>query len=58
MALRRVDHREEHDVTLVTLKLRSVPRREPVTIELTPSTTGDIAFACGMDMLKGRLIVQ
>ena len=31
---------------------------EPVAIELTPANTGDIAFACGMNMLKGVVVVQ
>jgi RND family efflux transporter MFP subunit len=37
---------------------RALPLNEPVLIELTPPKTGDIAFACGMNMLKGVLVVQ
>jgi cobalt-zinc-cadmium efflux system membrane fusion protein len=37
---------------------RSLPLNEPVVIEFTPAKTGDIAFACGMNMLKGVVVVQ
>jgi membrane fusion protein, heavy metal efflux system len=37
---------------------RALPLNEPVAIEFTPAKTGDIAFACGMNMLKGVVIVQ
>jgi plastocyanin len=37
---------------------RALPLNEPVTIEFTPAKTGDIAFACGMNMLKGVVVVQ
>jgi plastocyanin domain-containing protein len=29
-----------------------------VTIELTPSKTGEIRYACGMDMISGVLVVD
>jgi RND family efflux transporter MFP subunit len=37
---------------------RALPLNEPVEIEFTPAKTGDVAFACGMNMLKGLVIVQ
>jgi RND family efflux transporter MFP subunit len=37
---------------------RALPLNEPVVIEFTPEKTGDIAFACGMNMLKGVVVVQ
>jgi len=37
---------------------RELPLGKAVTIEFTPERTGEIAFACGMDMLKGSLVVQ
>jgi RND family efflux transporter MFP subunit len=37
---------------------RSLPLNEPVTIEFTPAKTGEVAFACGMNMLKGVVVVQ
>ena len=37
---------------------RALPLNEPVGIEFTPSKTGDVAFACGMNMLKGVVVVH
>jgi RND family efflux transporter MFP subunit len=37
---------------------RAVPLNEPVTIEFTPEDAGDVAFACGMNMLKGVVVIQ
>jgi RND family efflux transporter MFP subunit len=37
---------------------RALPLNQPVLIEFTPAKTGDIAFACGMNMLKGVVVVQ
>jgi plastocyanin len=36
---------------------RKLPLNEPVTVEFTPRK-GEFTFACGMDMLKGKLIVE
>jgi membrane fusion protein, heavy metal efflux system len=37
---------------------RALPLKEAVVIEFTPSKTGEVAFACGMNMLKGVVVVQ
>ena len=37
---------------------RALPLNTPVTIEFTPAKAGDVAFACGMNMLKGAIVVQ
>jgi hypothetical protein len=37
---------------------RTLPLNEPVVIEFTPAKTGDIAFACGMNMLRGTIVVR
>lgn len=37
---------------------RKLPLNRPVTISLTPRKAGTFDFACGMDMLHGKLIVQ
>lgn len=37
---------------------RDLPLNERVTIDLPPSATGTLSYACGMDMLKGSVIVQ
>ena len=35
-----------------------LPLNEPVSIELTPAEAGTFTFACGMDMLKGAIVVK
>jgi RND family efflux transporter MFP subunit len=37
---------------------RELPLNQPVIVEFTPSKTGEFKFACGMDMLRGKIIVQ
>ncbi len=37
---------------------RALPLNEPVLIEFTPEENSEIAFACGMNMLKGVVVVQ
>jgi RND family efflux transporter MFP subunit len=37
---------------------RALPLNEPVVVEFTPSKDREIAFACGMNMLKGSVVVQ
>lgn len=46
------------EVTIPSLNIRrALPLNEPVDIDLTP-TKGEIAFVCGMAMLKGTIVVQ
>lgn len=37
---------------------RELPLNEPVVIEFTPAKSGEFAFACGMNMLRGKIIVK
>ena len=37
---------------------RELPLNKPVDVEFTPTKTGEFGFACGMNMLKGKLVVQ
>jgi plastocyanin domain-containing protein len=37
---------------------RELPFNTPVVIEFTPGKAGEFKFACGMDMLRGKLIVR
>jgi membrane fusion protein, heavy metal efflux system len=37
---------------------RAMPLNEPVDIEFTPAKSGEIAFACGMNMFRGAVVVQ
>jgi RND family efflux transporter MFP subunit len=47
------------EIVFPTLNIkRALPLNEPVVIEFTPAKTGDIAFACGMNMLKGAIVVE
>ena len=47
------------EVVFPSLKIkRALPLNEPVLIDFTPSKTGHVAFACGMNMLKGVVVVE
>lgn len=37
---------------------KTLPVGETVLVEFTPAAAGNIAFACGMNMLKGKLVVS
>jgi hypothetical protein len=37
---------------------RALPLNEPVDIEFTPAKSGEVAFACGMNMFRGTVVVQ
>ena len=37
---------------------RDLPLNTAVTIEFTPEKAGEIAFACGVNMLRGTVVVQ
>ncbi|MGH9769406.1 MAG: efflux RND transporter periplasmic adaptor subunit [Blastocatellia bacterium] len=37
---------------------RELPLNRAVAVEFTPTKTGEFKFACGMDMLRGKIIVQ
>jgi plastocyanin len=37
---------------------KKLPVGETVLVEFTPTEAGEIAFACGMDMLRGKLVVS
>ncbi|MGH9949869.1 MAG: cupredoxin domain-containing protein, partial [Pyrinomonadaceae bacterium] len=45
------------EVIFSKLKIKKkLPVGETVLVEFTPTEAGEIAFACGMDMLRGKLI--
>jgi RND family efflux transporter MFP subunit len=57
--IRTTDKTCATEVVFPSLKIRrALPLNEPVQIEFTPAKTGEIAFACGMNMLKGVVVVQ
>jgi hypothetical protein len=37
---------------------RKLPLNKPVFVEFTPDKTGEFAFTCGMNMLRGKIIVR
>jgi plastocyanin domain-containing protein len=37
---------------------KKLPVGETVLVEFTPTEAGEIAFACGMDMMRGKLVVS
>ena len=37
---------------------RELPLNEPVVIDFTPTRAGEIGFACGMNMLRGKIVVK
>lgn len=37
---------------------RALPLNQPVVITFTPKKRGPLTFACGMNMMRGQLIVQ
>lgn len=47
------------EIVFPTLSIRrALPLNRPVDVEFTPAEAEDIAFACGMDMLRGRVVVE
>ncbi len=37
---------------------KKLPVGETVLVKFTPTDSGEISFACGMDMMKGKVLVQ
>ena len=37
---------------------RKLPLNTPVTVAFTPTKAGEITFTCGMNMMRGKLVVQ
>jgi RND family efflux transporter MFP subunit len=57
--LRTTDKTCAKEVVFPSLNIkRDLPLNQSVTIDFTPGKTGDVGFACGMDMLKGVLVIQ
>ena len=55
---RQTDKTCATEIEVPSLKVKKpLPLNEPVAITLTP-VKDDIAFACGMNMLKGKLVVK
>jgi plastocyanin domain-containing protein len=37
---------------------KKLPLNETVPVEFTPAESGEVGFTCGMDMLRGKILVQ
>ncbi|MGH7724501.1 MAG: cupredoxin domain-containing protein [Candidatus Eiseniibacteriota bacterium] len=37
---------------------KDLPLNQTVEVTITPAASGEIAFACGMDMLKGSIVAE
>jgi plastocyanin domain-containing protein len=47
------------EVAIPSLNIkRALPLNQPVDIEFTPERPGEAAFACGMGMFSGTLVIQ
>jgi len=47
------------EVIFPELKItKALPLNKPVTVEFTPSKPATLNFTCGMDMLRGKLVVK
>ncbi|TSC85448.1 MAG: hypothetical protein G01um10147_1146 [Microgenomates group bacterium Gr01-1014_7] len=47
------------EVILPDFKVRKhLPLNQKVTIEITPNTSGEFRFSCGMNMFHGKIIVH
>jgi plastocyanin domain-containing protein len=57
--LRTTDKTCGTEVVFPSLNIkRALPLNELAVIEFTPAKSGDIAFACGMNMLHGTVVVR
>jgi plastocyanin domain-containing protein len=56
--VRKTDATCAKEVVIKEYKIeRKLPLNEPVMVEFTPRK-GEFTFACGMDMIKGKMIVE
>jgi plastocyanin domain-containing protein len=55
---RKTDKTCATEIVVPSLKIKKpLPLNEPVPVAFTPEK-GDVNFACGMNMLKGKLVVK
>ena len=55
---RRTNNTCATEVVLPTQKIKkALPLNEPVSVVVTPAKE-DVAFACGMNMLRGKLVIK
>ena len=56
---RKTDRTCATSIVIPDAKLKAaLPLNEAVTLNLTPSRSGELKYACGMDMLSGVIVVE
>jgi plastocyanin domain-containing protein len=46
-------------VVIPSMKIKkTIPVNQVVSIDITPQQAGELQFTCGMDMMKGTIVVQ
>jgi plastocyanin domain-containing protein len=56
---RRTDRTCATEIVLKDLGIqKALPLNQPVEIVFTPRKTGSLRYACGMDMIAGKLVIQ
>ena len=59
MFLRTTDKTCATEVVFPSLNIkRALPLNQPVAIEFTPRAAGQLTFMCGMNMLRGSVVVE
>ena len=57
--IRRTDQTCGTEIIFPDLKInKPLPLNKPVAVTLTPERAGELRFTCGMDMLRGKVIVR
>ena len=57
--LRTTDKTCGTEVVFPSLTIRrALPLNQPVAIEFTPRAAGELTFICGMNMLRGSVVVE
>ena len=57
--LRTTDATCVKEITVPDFNIRrELPLNQPVIVNITPRQSGRLTFACGMNMMRGQLIVQ
>ena len=57
--VRRTDETCAKEVVVPSLNVRkTLPLNERVSIQLPPAKPGTLAFACGLNMFKGTIVVR
>ncbi|MGI8923326.1 MAG: efflux RND transporter periplasmic adaptor subunit [Fimbriimonadales bacterium] len=57
--IRRTDQTCGTEIVFPDLKItKPLPLNKPVEVTLTPEKAGELRFTCGMDMLRGKVVVR